>query len=259
MGKGKFSIIIVPHDLRKTRTYRLHYSAFYAIVALAGIGLVVVLFFVATYGALLIKTKEFKIYKLKVEELSKSQAQINELKRNLAELRAMNAQIRSMLGLQLAPSDSSVISSSRLAASNEASRTSTEQAAMMRAIPTFWPVRGFVTRGFVGAPQGGSTPMHPGIDIAVERGTPVKAAADGYVVEAGWSDEYGYYVKIDHGYSIKTLYGHNDMLVVVVGDAVVQGQTIAYSGNTGKSTAPHLHFQVLQNNSPVDPMKYLLQ
>lgn len=259
MAKGRFSIIIVPHDLRKTRTYRLPYGVFYFIVALAAIGLAVVLIFVATYGALLLRTKEFKLYKLKVEELSRSQAQMNELRRNLAELRAMNVQVRRMLGMPLLSDDSLAVASAGLSVPGAGDAIRLEQAAMMRAIPTFWPVRGFVTRRFIAAPPGGTAPLHPGIDIAAERGTPVKAAAGGHVVEAGWSDDYGYYVKIDHGYSIKTLYGHNDVLVVVVGDRVVQGQTIAYSGNTGKSTAPHLHFQVLLNNAPVDPMKYLLQ
>jgi murein DD-endopeptidase MepM/ murein hydrolase activator NlpD len=70
---------------------------------------------------------------------------------------------------------------------------------------------------------------------------------------------YGYYVKIDHGYGIKTLYGHNERLVVMKGERVGRGQTIAYSGNTGKSTAPHVHFEVTQNNVYVDPLKYLLQ
>jgi murein DD-endopeptidase MepM/ murein hydrolase activator NlpD len=79
------------------------------------------------------------------------------------------------------------------------------------------------------------------------------------VTEAGWDDAYGYYVQIDHGYGIKTLYAHADMLVVSKGERVAQGQTIAYSGNTGRSTAPHLHFQVTQNNVPVDPLKYLLE
>jgi murein DD-endopeptidase MepM/ murein hydrolase activator NlpD len=130
---------------------------------------------------------------------------------------------------------------------------------MLRAIPTFWPVRGFITQRFNAAGSTREALFHGGIDIAVDRGTPVRAAASGYVTEAGWDESYGYYVQIDHGYGIKTLYAHADMLVVMDGERVEQGQTIAYSGNTGKSTAPHLHFQVTQNNVPVDPLKYLLQ
>ena len=94
-----------------------------------------------------------------------------------------------------------------------------EQAAMLRAIPTFWPVRGFITNRFSRAEGEKDTMFHGGIDIAVDRGTPVRAAASGYVTEAGWNDSYGYYVQIDHGYGIKTLYAHADMLVVSRGSA----------------------------------------
>ena len=66
-------------------------------------------------------------------------------------------------------------------------------------------------------------------------------------------------MRIDHGYGIKTLYGHNDRLVVMRGERVGRGQTIAYSGNTGRSSAPHLHFEVLQDNVNADPLKYLLK
>jgi murein DD-endopeptidase MepM/ murein hydrolase activator NlpD len=259
MVKGKFSVIIVPHDIRKTRTFRVPYGVFYSILALAAVGLAVVLFFVATYGVMLIRTREFRLYKLQVEELAKRQEHMAELQRNLAELRAMNVQVRHMLGLDLPARDSLAIAAIERASGDGAQDLRREQAAMLLAIPTFWPVRGFITKRFEGPGSAGAQALHGGIDIAVERGTPVRAAAAGYVAEAGWSDDYGYFVQIDHGYSIKTLYGHADMLVVVTGERVTQGQTIAYSGNTGKSTAPHLHFQVMQNNVPVDPLKYLLQ
>lgn len=260
MDKGKFSVIIVPHDIRKTRTYRVPYGMFYAVLALAAVGLVVVLFFIASYGALLIRTREFKFYKLRVEELTRRQEQMTELQRNLAELRAMNAQVRRMLGMPSLPGDEAAVARVDQASRRGAPGSLVEQGSMLRAIPTFWPARGFITRRFgeeTGMGEGAA--RHDGIDIALDRGTPVRAAAAGYAIEAGWSDEYGYYVQVDHGYGIKTLYAHAEMLVIVQGERVTQGQTIAYSGNTGNSSAPHLHFQVTQNNVPVDPLKYLLQ
>jgi murein DD-endopeptidase MepM/ murein hydrolase activator NlpD len=258
MDKGTFSIIIVPHDLKKTRTFRLPYALFYTIVGLVATGLVIMIVFIATYGSLLVKSQEALVYKRQVAELTKRQGELGEIRRNLAHLRATNLQVRRMLGLNVAPDDSLLLSRAerRPQAPPELQR---EQATMLRAIPTFWPVRGFITnrfRGGVGVPD---SLFHGGIDIAVDRGTPIRAAASGYVTEAGWNDSYGYYVLIDHGYGIKTLYAHADMLVVMKGEQVAQGQTIAYSGNTGRSTAPHLHFEVMQNNVPVDPLKYLLQ
>lgn len=259
MDKGKFSIIVVPHDLKKTRTVRIPYALFYAIVGMLAAGVAVMIVFAATYGALLLKVQEGRMYRRQLEELGKRQEKIVELRRNVAHLRSMNLQVRRMLGLVVTPGDS--VAMARAASGNAAmpGEIRSEQAAMLRAIPTFWPVRGFITKRFSRAEGEKEAIFHGGIDIAIDRGTPVRAAASGYASEAGWNDTYGYYVQIDHGYGIKTLYAHADMLVVSKGERVAQGQTIAYSGNTGRSTAPHLHFQVTQNNSPVDPLKYLLQ
>jgi murein DD-endopeptidase MepM/ murein hydrolase activator NlpD len=259
MDKGKFSIIIVPHDLKKTRTLRIPYALFYTIVGLVAAGLVIMLVFVATYGSLLIKSRESVMYRNQVKELAKRTEQVGELRRNLAQLRAMNLQVRRMLGLVVTPQDSLAMLQAGSERPGIAQELQSEQVSMLRAIPTFWPLRGFITKKFKAAGNDKDPLFHEGIDIAVDRGTPIRAAAAGDVVEAGWNDTYGYYAQIDHGYGIKTLYAHADMLVIMKGERVGQGQTIAYSGNTGKSSAPHLHFQVTQNNIPVDPLKYLLQ
>ena len=259
MEKAKVSIIIVPHDMKKTRTFRIPYALFYTIVGLIAAGLVIMLVFVATYGSLLIKSRESVMYKNQVKELAKRTEEMGELRRNLAQLRAMNLQVRKMLGLVVTPQDSLAMLQARVEEPGIAQELQSEQASMLRAIPTFWPVRGFITKKFSAAGNEKASLFHAGIDIAVDRGTPVRAAAAGDVIEAGWNDAYGYYAQIDHGYGIKTLYAHADLLVIMKGERVAQGQTIAYSGNTGKSSAPHLHFQVTQNNIPVDPLKYLLQ
>jgi murein DD-endopeptidase MepM/ murein hydrolase activator NlpD len=99
--------------------------------------------------------------------------------------------------------------------------------------------------------------MHEGIDIAVPFNTPVQAAAAGRVVYAGWMSGYGNLVVLDHGDGLSTAYGHNTSVVVAVGQDVAAGQLIAYSGSTGHSTGPHVHFVVRVNGEPVDPMGYL--
>ena len=116
-----------------------------------------------------------------------------------------------------------------------------------------WPVHGVLTSAF-GWRWGR---MHEGIDIAVPSGTPVVAAAAGTVIVAGWLGGYGNLVVVDHGNGIATAYGHNTSVTVGVGQSVAQGQLIAYSGNTGHSTGPHVHFEVRINGSPVDPLGYL--
>ena len=116
-----------------------------------------------------------------------------------------------------------------------------------------WPVSGPVTSPF-GYRWGR---LHAGIDIAVPVGTPIHAAASGTVALAGWVEGYGNYSCIDHGGGLATCYAHQSSLAVSVGAHVTQGQVIGYSGNTGHSTGPHLHFEVRINGVPVDPLGYL--
>jgi murein DD-endopeptidase MepM/ murein hydrolase activator NlpD len=116
-----------------------------------------------------------------------------------------------------------------------------------------WPVSGPVTSGF-GIRWGR---MHEGIDIAVAEGTPVRAAAAGTVIYAGWLGGYGNLVVVDHGNGLSTAYAHNSSLGVGVGQSVAAGEIVSYSGNTGNSTGPHVHFEVRVNGSAVDPLGYL--
>jgi murein DD-endopeptidase MepM/ murein hydrolase activator NlpD len=117
------------------------------------------------------------------------------------------------------------------------------------------PANGWVSKAFIGDASGKGA--HPGIDIVAPRGTPVRCALDGVVKSAGWDDTYGNLVVVEHGDSLATLYGHNEKVLVKAGDRVAKGQIIAVVGSTGKSTAPHVHFEILRNNKPVDPGSYI--
>ena len=116
-----------------------------------------------------------------------------------------------------------------------------------------WPVQGTLTSPF--GPRWGR--IHEGLDIAAATGTPIVAAAAGRVIVSGWSGGYGYLVVVDHGNGIATAYAHNSSLVASVGQQVVQGQLIAYVGNTGNSFGSHVHFEVRVNGAAVDPLGYL--
>ncbi len=100
--------------------------------------------------------------------------------------------------------------------------------------------------------------MHDGIDLACSMGTAIYAAMDGVVTYSGWYGGYGYYVSISHGNGLVTAYGHNSALLVKAGDKVRTGDRIALSGNSGDSTGPHLHFEVKENGSSVNPRKYVV-
>jgi len=121
-----------------------------------------------------------------------------------------------------------------------------------------WPLveRGFLTRSFgdtTAVPFGG----HVGVDIAVPAGSYVRSARVGRVREAGEHPEYGKYVRLEHDGNIGTLYAHNSWLFVEAGDSVETGEVIALSGNSGRSTAPHLHLEFDVEGEPVDPLGYL--
>jgi murein DD-endopeptidase MepM/ murein hydrolase activator NlpD len=116
-----------------------------------------------------------------------------------------------------------------------------------------WPVNGPVVSPF-GMRWGR---LHAGIDIAASSGTPIRAAAAGRVVYAGWMSGYGNLVAIDHGGGVSTAYGHQSQITVGNGQVVSQGQTIGYVGCTGHCFGPHLHFEVRINGTPVDPLGYL--
>ncbi len=259
MKKSTFTVIVVPHDPQRTRNYKIPYRLFYVLVTFLCIGLAAAIVFMATYGRLLLKARESAALAGQVEELTRRNEQIGEIVRNLSELHAMDLKVRQMLGVDVAEEDSLAMSRMQEPDGLTDREVQGGKEQMLRSIPSFWPVRGYITKSFNMAGGTGDEDYHPGIDLGVERGTPVRAAASGYITEAGWDDTYGYFVRIDHGYGIKTLYGHNDRLVVMRGERVGRGQTIAYSGNTGRSSAPHLHFEVIQDNVNVDPLKYLLK
>ena len=130
---------------------------------------------------------------------------------------------------------------------------------VLAALPSRWPVRGGVNSEFGRrlSPWTGAPEFHSGIDISAERGTPVKAPAPGAVVFMGSQAEYGNTVIIDHGNDLKSLYGHLQKIQVAPGQKVERGQVIAFSGNTGKTSGPHLHYEILVKGQAVNPRGYL--
>jgi murein DD-endopeptidase MepM/ murein hydrolase activator NlpD len=125
--------------------------------------------------------------------------------------------------------------------------------------PSGWPVRGYITDGFGNRrnPFGKGYENHAGLDIATNHGTAIGATADGRVIFAGPHGGYGNIVVIDHGYGITTRYGHMSAIEVQVGQHVTRGKTIGAVGSTGRSTAPHCHYEVRLHDRPVNPLSYI--
>lgn len=125
--------------------------------------------------------------------------------------------------------------------------------------PTLWPIEGRVTSSFGERedPIDGEGAFHPGIDIAAPSGTPVRATAGGVVTGADLGHGYGRTVELNDGHNIMTVYAHLASLAVVPGQHVSRGQIVGYVGDSGRSTGPHLHYEVRIDGVPVNPYKYL--
>lgn len=125
--------------------------------------------------------------------------------------------------------------------------------------PSIWPVTGRLMSGF-GArsdPFSGEGARHSGLDISAPMGTPVKVAADGVVISAGWNGDYGRCVIVDHGNGYQTWYGHLSKIEAIEGSEIRQGETIGLVGMSGRATGPHLHYEVRIHSTPVNPYRFL--
>jgi murein DD-endopeptidase MepM/ murein hydrolase activator NlpD len=131
--------------------------------------------------------------------------------------------------------------------------------ALASATPSIWPIAGWISSGFGNRrdPFTGTQDFHSGLDIAGDSGQQVHAPADGTVVGATYTGNYGNLVSIDHGFGLTTRYGHLSRFAVIPGQQVRRGEVIGYVGSTGRSTSPHLHYEVLVNGRLTNPLKLL--
>lgn len=136
----------------------------------------------------------------------------------------------------------------------------TEQQSLLAATPSLRPAKGWYTSkfGYRISPFTGRPMMHQGLDIAAAPGAAIYAPADGVVSFAGYDSGYGKLVSIDHGFGVITRYGHTSQIFVEVGQKIHRHDVIASVGSTGRSTGPHLHYEVRVNNVAVDPQNYVL-
>jgi murein DD-endopeptidase MepM/ murein hydrolase activator NlpD len=135
-----------------------------------------------------------------------------------------------------------------------------DQKSLLKSTPSIWPVKGWLTStfGYRSSPFTGRRELHKGLDIATRSGTPIIAPADGLVVFAGREGGFGNMIIVDHGYGITTRFGHCSSLEAKLGQKIKRGDVIARIGSTGRSTGPHVHYEVAVNGVSVNPSRYIL-
>lgn len=133
--------------------------------------------------------------------------------------------------------------------------------ALAASTPSIWPTIGWLSSEFGHRPDPltGVPGLHPGLDISADKGRPVVATADGVVESADWNGNYGNLLVIDHGFGIKTRYGHLSGYAVQTGARVRRGDLVGYVGATGRTTGAHLHFEILANGQLIDPLGLILR
>ncbi len=194
---------------------------------------------------------------------------IDTLQRTLGELQKRYEQVQTMLGAspaQRSPAAAALAAAGLPPAASPAPAIAAPVVAkpsppdtINMTLPTGYPLeaKGYVTRGVGSGQEYGAA--HPGLDIAVPEGTEVRAAGGGLVVEVSETAEYGKMVRLAHPQGYETRYGHLSQTRVRQGDRISLGSVIGLSGNTGRSTAPHLHFEVRKGSAAVDPMTLIQQ
>lgn len=192
-----------------------------------------------------------------VDSLQQESRKIDELAGALARMEASYVQLREIMSGEVEPSAGDIL----LPAIGSTKRENSERDRRIAADqpgPHLWPLvePGFVTRAFGDTSSVGEG-GHVGLDVAVPSGSYIRAAGAGVVDDAGEDGEYGRFVRISHGDDLRSLYAHASWIFVAEGDTVEAGEVIALSGNTGRSTAPHLHLEVEQDGEPVDPLPWV--
>ena len=165
-------------------------------------------------------------------------------------------QVESLIGLR---ADDDVKLHQRL---NTATHTALLKTTLLRNVPNGSPVeyRGVTSSyGWRASPEDGEREFHPGVDLRAAKGTPVRAPADGVVEYAGYHKKSGYgnLLIISHNYGFRTFYGHLDRFAVASGDFVRKGEVVAYTGNTGRSNGPHLHYEIWQIQRRLNPLPFV--
>lgn len=249
----RLSFIIVPHGDLETRTYDISYRALRALLVVGFLLLVVLVVMLATWWFVATQAARVGGLERELERLEDERGRVAELARDLAVAEQQYERVRQLLGVEGSTSGTQEVVLPPLRGDGPGVQLTAGE--LNR--PSAWPLTqsGFITQ--LREDAGGLN--HPGLDIAVPNDTYIRASGAGTVKDAGVDAVYGRYILLDHGDGLETMYGHASRVFVSPGERVERNEVIALSGSTGRSTAPHLHFEIRKDGTAVDPLAYVRQ
>jgi len=273
MPKKYVNFLIVPDGNPKSIKLKLSFLMTRVIVGVLGFLLVFVVILSIFHGELLYQVIVGKSLKQENERLKSYNTKVKELEKELKDYKKFVQRVAQLAGVEYPEQSEGSLAyypESKDIEDKEAILSLTEkeekkirlpdsistQPDSLANIPMGRPIGGWITRGFSMNTYGFGG-EHPGVDFAAKIGTEVKATANGKIVFAGWDDIYGNLVGIDHQNGYLTYYGHNSKILVNPGENIRRGDVIALSGNTGRSSAPHLHYEIRKDDVPVDPKSFI--
>lgn len=281
--KQHYFVVVLAHSLHgRLRRIHIPHHSLYVVLALALFGGFSLFGMVSSYLRMTWKVSNYNSLRSDFDKLrnkyQEQQREIDQKQEQLASLQMMASEVTMALGLKrkiegtddisdegpLMPTYKESIENYNFLKSASFSRISRNYARAWQKniVPSMWPVNGRILSRFGDRqdPFSGEGAFHTGVDISANTGTPVHAAADGIVYTAEYDGSgYGKMVVIDHGNGVRTRYAHLSAFEVVAGQEVRRGQVIALSGNTGRTTSAHLHFEVRMGGSAVNPYPYLMR
>jgi murein DD-endopeptidase MepM/ murein hydrolase activator NlpD len=280
--KQNYFIVVLAHSLHgRLRRIHVPHQAIYGILALAVLGSFSLFGFISSYARMALKVANYNALKQEAEVLRTKyqnlQKIVNQTDKQLATLELNAKEISVMIGVKktfegpadlstagrLVPTFTETIEEYDALKSTTFARFDRTYLVKMHqnVQPSIWPIDGRLMSSFGrrSDPFSGEGAWHTGVDITAPAGTPVKAAADGVVTKAEWSNGYGKLVVISHGNGMQSCYGHLSKFDVIAGQEIRQGEIIGRVGSTGRVTAPHLHYEVRVGGAPVNPYRFLVQ
>jgi murein DD-endopeptidase MepM/ murein hydrolase activator NlpD len=251
------TILFVPDGGQEGRTFRVSYRTLRVMAGVASIGALGLTLVAGSWWYLAARASRVTTLERQVQTLEAEQTRVQELGREMEGIERQYAQVRSLFGTGTPATPSDVWLPPGLGSGSGNGRVTPSRYLETASAPSSWPLteKGFVTQGLLDGDEG----EHNGIDIAIPTDSYIRAAGAGTVVDVGENALYGRFVIIDHGDGYTSLYGHASLNLVSPGQRVRQDEVIALSGSTGRSTAPHLHFEILKDGEAVDPLTLVHQ